>query len=171
MSGAATRRGASSVMYSAVATAIGTPMTSPSAAVMIEPATSGQAPKIALDGVQSLVNRNAKTPWGLSACWALLARKTKKNAIGARIRPARPVRIQRNSGSARRADGDRSRLERSPEGTAGVCAAISSRSRKPLCYTGAVALHRVDGGPALGLEAVGDRRVGQLLDGVLALPE
>src|SRR3954471_2773191 len=171
MSGAATRRGASSVMYSAVATAIGTPMTSPSAAVMIEPATSGQAPKSALDGLQSLVNRNEKTPWWLSAGWALLTRKTKKNAISARIRPARPVRIQRNSGSARRADGDRSRIERSPGRTSGVVAAISSRSRQSLGDRGAVALHRVDGGLALGLEAVGDRRVGQLLDGVLALPE
>src|SRR3954468_8348118 len=79
------------------------------------------------------------------------------------------IRVPRNSGSARRADGDRSRMERSPVRTSGVVAAISSRSRPSLRDRSAVALHRVDRGLVLGLQAVGDGRVGQLLDGGLAI--
>src|SRR4051794_8638515 len=98
-------------------------------------------------------------------------RKTKKKAISARISPARAMSTERNSGSARRADGDRSRMERSPARTSGVVVAISSRSRPSLGDGGAVALHGVDRGLVLGLQAVRDRRVGQLLDRVLALVE
>src|SRR3954468_10663579 len=91
------------------------------------------------------------------------------------------IRVARNSGSARRADGDRSRRGGSPVRTLGVVAAISSRSRQSLrrpsfrpCASsardrGAVALHRVNGRLVLALQGGRDRGVGQLLDGVLAV--
>src|ERR1700709_2733968 len=77
-------------------------MPSAIAAVISVPATSGHAPKISFDGFQSFVVRNDKTPWWLNAGCALLMRKTKKNAISARLNAASPARIARKSGSGGR---------------------------------------------------------------------
>ncbi len=54
VSGALTRFGASSVMYSAVAIATGTPRSRAIAEVMIVPTTSGSAPYSCCDGTHEL---------------------------------------------------------------------------------------------------------------------
>ena len=54
VSGARTRTGASSVTYSAVAIATGTPMTSAITDVMRVPTTSGSAPYRLCDGTHEL---------------------------------------------------------------------------------------------------------------------
>ena len=53
--GVRSRRGQSSTMKMAVATAMGTPMISAIADVAIEPKTSGNAPKCRAEGFQSLL--------------------------------------------------------------------------------------------------------------------
>src|SRR4051794_29902170 len=114
VSGPRSRRGQSSVRYSAVATAIGTPMQSATADVISVPTSRGSAPYRLCDTSQLLVNVKPKTPNWSKAPEASSISLTKKYAISARIAAARPVSPQRSARSGRRASGDRPRTGRSP---------------------------------------------------------
>src|SRR3954454_14551237 len=153
------RRGHSSVRYSAVATATGTPSSSAIAEVISVPTTSGSAPKTALETSQLFSKTKPKTPWCDSAGRASTNSRMKKNARRTKIPTARAVSPSRRIRSGRRADEGRS-SERPPAGEMKVPASIVLRrgARERL----AVALQRLDLGLALREDRRRKRRVLQL---------
>ena len=120
------RRGASSVRYSAVATAIGTPISSAMPAVTSVPTSIGHAPNVQLPPVaqappcwswdvsQLLWNRKLKTPMWLNALEDSLISVTKNAAISTSTPPARAASPNFRTWSGSRLSGDRSSEERPP---------------------------------------------------------
>src|SRR3954447_12233401 len=140
VSGALSRPGHSSVRYSALATATGTPSSSAMVEVISVPTTSGSAPKIALETSQSLEKTKPKTPWCDSAGRASTNSRMKKNARRTKMPTARVVSPSRRILSGRRADDGRS-SERPPVGEMRVPASMLLRrgalDRLPVALQGA----------------------------------
>src|SRR3954447_12370322 len=165
VSGALSRPGHSSVRYSAVATATGTPRSSATAEVISVPTTSGSAPKTSLETSQLFSKTKPKTPWCDSAGRASTNSRMKKNARRTKIPTARAVSPSRRILSGRRADEGRS-SERPPAGEMKVPASIVLRrgARERL----AVALEAVDLGLGLRQDRRRERRVLEVRRDLLA---
>src|SRR4051794_25140216 len=114
VSGPRSRRGQSSVTYSAVATATGTPMTSATADVMSVPTSSGSAPNTSPDTSQLLVNVKPKTPKRWNASDDSSASFQKKYGTGATRAAKGGVTPQRRPLSGRRAWGPPPKTGRPP---------------------------------------------------------
>src|SRR3954451_15340852 len=167
VSGLLRRRGHSSVRYSAVATATGTPSSSAIAEVMSVPTTSGSAPKICLETSQSLLKTNPRTPSWLSAGRASTKSRMKKKASRTKIPTARAVNPSRRIRSGSRAAGERS-SECPPTGVVRVPASTCVLGRRRGRDGRAVALQARDLGLGLAQHGGGQRGVLQLRGDLLA---
>src|SRR5437868_9454250 len=160
------RRGESSVMNSAVATATGIPSSSAIADVMSVPASSGSAPYSSFEGTQSAEKRKSTAP----TCWKTgsdsITSRMKKYAIRTMTPTESAVRPHFSSRSGSRAAGERcSAPPRSPTGVIVPASIGLLRDRR------SVADQRVDSRLRSALDAGRQRRVLQVRRDALALAE